>query len=44
LRAQRTATGTPIDPTTWGEIVATAVSLGIDREAVAALSGIAVPG
>lgn len=44
LRAQRTATGTPIDPTTWGEIVATAVSLGIDREAVAALSGVAVPG
>ena len=44
LRAQQSATGTPLDPTTWGEIVACAVSLGIGTNEVAAMAGVAVPG
>lgn len=39
-RAKRRAAGTPIDATSWGEIVECAVSLGIPRTEVAALSGV----
>lgn len=39
-RAQRSAHGIPIDPTTWGEIVATALGLGLDRAGIGDLAGI----
>lgn len=41
-RAKRRAEGTPIDATSWGEIVATAVSLGISRSDVSAMAGVDV--
>ena len=44
LRAKRTAAGTPLDAMSWGEIVATAVSLGIPRAEVAAMAGVDVGG
>jgi uncharacterized oxidoreductase len=42
MRAQRGASGVPLDPTTWGEIVACAVTLGFSRSEVSALSGVSV--
>lgn len=41
MRAKRSAEGTPIDPTSWGEIVECALSLEFTREQVALLSGVA---
>jgi hypothetical protein len=38
MRTRRNAEGIPVDPTTWGEIVDCAVTLGLDRAAVAALA------
>jgi len=42
MRARRGADGITLDPTSWGDIVASALSLGLARSRIAALSGIAV--
>lgn len=42
MRAQRRAAGIPLDPTSWGEIVEAAQSLGLARDRIADLSGIAI--
>ena len=39
MRARRTADGTPVDPTSWKEIVECALSLGISRKEVDAFVG-----
>lgn len=41
MRVRRSAGGIPIDPTSWGEIVAAAAALGLDAAEVARLSGVA---
>ncbi|MFO1318512.1 MAG: malate/lactate/ureidoglycolate dehydrogenase [Burkholderiales bacterium] len=40
MRTQRTANGTPIDATSWGEIVQCALSLGLTDSDIRTLSGI----
>ena len=44
MRALRGASGVPLDPTTWGEIVAAAVALGLSHAEVSALSNVKVQG
>ncbi|MBI1397225.1 MAG: malate/lactate/ureidoglycolate dehydrogenase [Betaproteobacteria bacterium] len=43
-RARRRAAGTPIDPTTWGDLVECAVSLGVSRKEIARMTGVSVEG
>ncbi len=40
-RARRTASGVPVDATTWGEILAAAAKLGLDAAALNGLAGLA---
>ena len=42
MRALRGASGVPLDPTSWGEIVSAAVALGLTHEDVSRLSGVTV--
>ena len=44
MRALRGADGIPLDPTTWSEIVAAAVALGLTHDDISRLAGVSVSG
>ena len=42
MRARRGAEGIPLDPTSWADIVASALSLGLERSRITGLSGVLI--